>query len=120
MRTFIITLALFFAIISMIAINSIYVRNITNTIIYYASDEEFNKAPEVALEHLESFWNENKLFLEFSVSFRETDRMSEYIIDLRECIKSENAVEAKRIRTLIADCASDISRLERLSLENLL
>ena len=120
MRTFIITLALFFAIILMIVINSIYVRNITSTIIDYASDDKFNKAPEDALERLESFWKENKLFLEFSVSFRETDRMSEYIIDLKECINSGNANEAKRIRTLIADCASDISRLERLSIENLL
>ena len=120
MRTFIITLALFFAVISMIVINSIYVRDITSTITDYASDEEFNKAPEDALERLESFWNKNKLFLEFSVSYRETDRMSEYIIGLRECINNKNTDEAKRIRTLIADCAADISRLERLSIENLL
>ena len=120
MRSFIITLILFFTVISIIAINSLYIQETTDTLILYANDEEFKKAPTDALERLESFWDKNRLLIEFSVSCKEVDRMSELILDLGECIKASNTDEATRIRALIADCAKDISRLERISIENLL
>lgn len=120
MRSFLITLILFFVVISAITLNSHYISNLTDTIIEYTSDEEFKKAPEDALRRLESLWEKNKILVEFSIGYRECDRMSELILDLRECIETENSAEERRVRTLISDCASDISRLEKFSFENLL
>lgn len=120
MRSFIITLILLIALISAITANALYINDTTAKIIELTNDEGFKKAPEDALLRLESFWEEKKILIEFSIGYRETDRMSELILDLRECIETENAIEERRVRTLITDCASDIARLERLGLENLL
>lgn len=120
MRSFIITVILFCIVLSAIILNAQYISRTTATIIEYTNENEFKKAPEDALLRLESFWEQNKILLEFSIGYRETDRMSELILDLRECIETQNSAEARRVRTLISDCASDIARLERLCIENLL
>lgn len=120
MRSLIITLTLFTVMLSAIALNSQFIQSSTDRIIAYTSDDAFKKAPEDALWRLESFWEDNKIPLEFSVGHKECDRMSELILDLRECVESGNEKEARRVRALISDCAADISRLERLSIENLL
>ena len=120
MRSLIITLILFTAILTAIGFNSHFIRKSADTVIFYTSDEEFQKAPEDAFMRLESFWNENKIFLEFSVGYREIDRMSELILELGELIEENADADTRRLRTLIADSASDIARLERLSIENLL
>ena len=120
MRSLIITLILFISIISAIALNSHFVRKSADTIIFYTSVEEFQKAPEDATAHLESFWSKNKLLLEFSVGYRDIDKMSELILELREAIDSSRMLEAERLCALISNCASNIARLEHLSIENLL
>ena len=119
MRSFIITVMLLVSMISIIAANALYINNVTDKISSLVDDQSFKKAPEDALSRLESFWESNKILLEFSIGYKETDRMSELILDLRECIEQNNVTEEKRVRALISDCASDISRLEKLNLENL-
>ena len=120
MRSFIITMLLLLTMISAIIANAIYVNNTTAKIIELTSDEAFKKAPEAALLRLESFWESNQILMEFSIGYKATDRISELILDLRECIETTNSAEERRVRALIADSASDISKLEKFSLENLL
>ena len=120
MRSFIITLLLLISMISVIVANAVYINATAEKIIELTEDANFKKAPIDALLRLESFWDENKLFVEFSVGYKSTDRISELLIDLREYVITNNLTEARRVRKLIADCASDISKLEKLSLENLL
>lgn len=120
MRSFIITLILLIAMILSIIANAIYINNTTAKIIELANDKEFKNAPEDAFLRLESFWESNKIAMEFSVGIKSSDRISELILDLKEYIATGNPAEARRVRALIADCASDISRLEKLSVESLL
>ena len=120
MRSFIITMILLIAMILAIIANALYINDTTAKMIELTNDENFKKAPEDAFLRLESFWESNKIPMEFSVGFKSSDRISELILDLKEYIATGNTAEARRVRALIADCASDISRLERLSIENLL
>ena len=120
MRSLIITLILFTAIITAIGFNSHFIRKSADTMIFYTSEEEYKKAPKDALERLESFWDKNKLFLEFSVGYKEIDKMSELILELRNYTDAGKELEAMRVCSLISNSASNIARLERLSIENLL
>ena len=62
MRALIISIILFIAVLTAIALNSGFIKKSTDTIILYTSEEEYQKAPKEALERLESFWEENKIF----------------------------------------------------------
>ncbi len=119
MRSFIITSLLFTIMIFSITANAIYVSRTADKIKEYVEGEEFEKAPEASMTALESLWEDNRIILELSVGYKEMDLISELILDLKHYVNINNTEETKRIRTLIADAADDISRLERLSLESL-
>ena len=120
MRSFIITLVLLIVLISAIIANAFYINTTMTKIMELTEDENFKKAPEAALLQLESFWENNKTLIEFSTGYKSTDRISELMLDLREYVQTNNPAEERRVRMLIADCVSDISKLESLSIENLL
>ena len=120
MRSFIITSLLFAVMIVSITANAIYVSRTADRIKDHVESEEFEKAPETAMTALESLWEDNRILLELSVGYKEIDLISELILDLKHYVNEGNTEESKRIRILISDATDDISRLERLSIENLL
>ena len=120
MRTFIITLLIFIAMCGTISFNNKYVKDCAAYISECVSDENFCDDPNAAVSRLENFWEKNHHFVGLSVGFKELDRMSELIIDLKSYTELGNSTEVKRLRALIIDSADDISRLEQFDIENLL
>lgn len=120
MRSFIITALLFFLMCGGIFINNRYINQSAEHIREYVSDENFERNPETAIKELDDFWKKNHSVVGLSVGYKELDRLSDLIIDLKTYFELGNASEVTRIRVMINESADEISRLERFSLENLL
>ncbi len=120
MRSFIITLALFLSVCVAISFNYSYINSVAEFVVDCVSEENFETDPETAIDRLDSFWKDNSSIVGMSVGYRELDRMSDLIIDLRTYFELGNASEVIRIRALIEETADEISRLEKFSIENLL
>ena len=119
MRSLIITVILFFSICAIIIVNNLYIKNTAEYICECVSDDEFESDPEKAIKKLDEFWEKNHPIVGLSIGYKELDKMSDLIIDLKIYFELENAPETKRIRALIVEAANEISRLERFDLENL-
>lgn len=100
--------------------NNVYIRHCADHISACVSDDIFEKDPAEAIDELERFWKSNHEIVGLSVGYKELDRMSDLIIDLKTYFELGNVSEVKRIREMIVEGADEISRLERFSLENLL
>ena len=120
MRSFIITSLLFTAVLWVIFFNGNYINSSAEYIVECVEDSTFEADPIGCIESLENFWKENQAKVGLSVGYKELDRMSDLIIDLRTYFELGNSAEVKRVRVLIVETADEISRLERFSLENLL
>ena len=120
MRSFIITLFLFAATCALIVANNIYIKNTAEQIVESVSGEEFDEEPIQATESLNDFWEKHHPIVGLSVGYKELDRMSDLIIDLKIQLQLGNQSEVTRLRAMIVECADEISRLEHFHLENLL
>ena len=83
MRSLIITVILFAAMCTAIVFNNLYIKNAAKFIEACVSDEEFERDPEAAIEKLDDFWQKNHSIVGLSVGYKELDRLSDLIIDLR-------------------------------------
>lgn len=120
MRSFIITAFLFLIMLSIVYFNNSYIRSSADYICDCVSDAEFEASPDDAIKKLDEFWEKNHPIVGLSVGYKELDRMSDLILDLKIYHEAGNSTEVSRIRVLICECANEISRLEKFGLENLL
>lgn len=120
MRSFIITIFLFAATCSAIVTNNIYIKSTSEHIVKSLSGEDFERDPQTVAEELDEFWKKNHPIVGLSVGYKELDRMSDLIIDLKVQLELGNHAEVARLRAMIVECADEISRLERFEIENLL
>ena len=120
MRSLIITALLFLSMCAAISINTNYVKNTAEYITDIVSEEKFSSSPEKAIDELDAFWKKNHPIVGLSVGYKELDKMSDLILDLKTYYTEGNSGEVKRIRILIKEAADEISRLEKISIEALL
>lgn len=119
MRSLIITLILFLSMCGLIVMNNLYINQCADCIVSLV-EEEFERAPEKAIEKLDSFWQKNHAIVGLSVGYKELDKMSDLILDFKTYFELGIDSEVKRVRILIVETADEISRLEKISIENLL
>ena len=120
MRSFIISIFLFAATCALIAANNIYIKNTSAQIVERVSGAAFDADPTQVADDLDDFWEKNHPIVGLSVGYKELDRMSDLIIDLKIQLDLGNQNEVTRLRAMIVECADEISRLEHFHLENLL
>lgn len=120
MRAFIISICLFAATCSAIVINNIYIKNTADRIVDLVEGETFDSHPLDTARELEELWEKHHPIVGLSVGYKELDRMSDLIIDLKIQLQLGNQSEVIRLRAMIVECADEISRLEHFHLENLL
>ena len=120
MRSLIITLILLFAMFGAVTLNNVYIRKSSEFISECVSEDSFDSDPKGSIETLDKFWRQNHPIVGLSVGYKELDRMSDLIIDLKVQLELGNHAEVTRLRALIVETADEISRLERFALENLL
>lgn len=119
MRSLIITLILFLSMCGVIVMNNLYIHRSADYIVSLV-EEEFEKSPEEVIKELDRFWQKNHAIVGLSVGYKELDKMSDLILDLKIYFELGIDSEVKRVRILIVETADEISRLEKISIENLL
>ena len=120
MRSLIITLILLSAMCAAIVMNNLYIKSAAKFIEECVSDEKFDHDPQSAIDELDDFWKRNHPIVGLSVGYKELDRLSDLIIDLRVYTELEKSDDVEHVRAMIIESADEISRLERFRLENLL
>ena len=120
MRVLWLTCLLFTVMLLVISHNYFYINSVSEQIIYLVGDERFAVSPRESIRELEEYWNENLLFVGFSVAYRELDNLTELIVALKSYYDSVYDAEVARVRARICDAAQDMARLESFSLENLI
>ena len=120
MRSFIVTIFLFIIICLIIFFNNLYIKSTASHITELVESKEFDDNPNSTIKEIEILWEKKQRFVSMSVGYKELDRMSDLILDLKTYFELGNIDEVKRIRVLIVEAAAEISRLERFSIENIL
>jgi U3 small nucleolar RNA-associated protein 14 len=65
-------------------------------------------------------WERNMFFVSLSSPHREINKINEQIVLLEEALENDNAVKVKEIRALIKLYIEEISKHERLHIDNII
>lgn len=111
MKSLIISLLLFTAVISLMIFNIKYVNDTASTMKELASDvRDGNQSADALIE----YWNTRRTYLGFCVSFRELDKVSENLLCLKSAIGGKSDLMIEQSYLLLCDSLDDISRLEKI------
>lgn len=122
MKEFAASLILLVLVITCVTVNAIYVKNTSQQIKDLALDVFLSQGEaeeSKAIEALNSKWEASRQLLAVSISLREIDDVTEYIIRL-ECAKQDgDETELGRVYHLLCNSIDDAVRYERLSLHTI-
>ena len=120
MRSFIAAILLFSIIIIGIAINSAYVRTVTDKLSRIAKELQDDPSNIKLSDEISSLWKKNMTALSLSVKEDRLERMNDLVEELHADQDAGSAHEIKRLCILIRVLCEEISKHERLSLEGIL
>lgn len=122
MKGFIITSVLTLILILCLYFNWSYVNSVTNevmaileTISEFPSDDNEEK-----IKKLEEYWNSQKIPMRLSVNYREIDEITNLISSIKAANESEDSSQLSIHINLLHNAISSITRLEKVSIENLI
>ena len=121
MRSLIITIVAFFAMITMIAFNYNHINSISDELLSLTGSLDFTDADDCSekIALIEKIWKENEAIFSLSVNFKETDHLGEMILALKAANNTRSADEFERSRELLIDAIDGVARLERFSVINI-
>lgn len=119
MRAFICSVVLFIIIIGGVIGNAFYVSFVADRLEQYADRLKNNKSPTNTLEELWDFWNMHRKFTAISVETKELDAIEKIILTLELSAETGAEFEFENCRRLLKEAATELSRLERLSMESI-
>ena len=121
MKSFWGSVILFALLILSVTLNGIYVAHVAERIDQYAERLETEKEdPTALLEELQDLWKKHRKFLTFSIDTVTLDEIEKTILSLVVAHESGNSYEFEKYRAYLGEAAREISRFERLDLENIL
>ena len=120
MKAWIASLCLFVLLIGIIVINAIYVHRISAHLCDVVGGLSIEDAhTQEQLDALDAYWQKHHPLVGLSIGYRDLDHVSELLISLRAAYETKSASEFESYRQLALDAATELSRLERFSIENL-
>lgn len=120
MKAFWASVILFGVMLFFIGWNAIYIQDSAERIRAFAEEMKHLENRQIALLELDAFWEKHQNLIGLSVSFRETDHLSEMIDCLVWAQNVENEEEFQKYLILLLDAADEIERADRFSIGNLL
>ena len=122
MKSFAVSLVLFFVMISAVIVNFFYINNTANE--FY---RRMDALPDVgddgcteATAELRDFWEERVNYVGLSVSYTITDRLSEQTAALSAAASAKDLYGYRTALALLRDAVGDMRRLEQISIGNIL
>ena len=119
MRAFICSVVLFIIIIGGVVGNAVYISFVAGRLERYADLLENSNSPDSTLDELWDFWNTHRKFTAISVETKELDAIEKIILTLELSSESGAKFEFENYRRLLKKAATELSRLERLSVESI-
>ncbi len=120
MKAWIAALVLFLALLALIACNARYVHRVSEHIVSAADTLSFqDENTATILDELEQYWQRHRPYMALSISYRDLDHLGEALLSLRSAYDTQNASDFELYRRMVSDCAAEIARLEKFSVENL-
>lgn len=119
MKVFIISALIFALLLSAIGLNAYAVKRVCKNILIQIELIEAEEFSKPAIDALEEYWGNNKIFLGFSASRTEIDHISKTIVSLQAVCDSDTLTDAKLYLSLLKNSVSDLAEREDISLENL-
>ena len=118
MKAFWFSVILFAMIILAVALNGIYIIRVSEHLREY-SDRLEKENPAALLDELQDYWEYNRRFLSFSMDAITIDEVEKIILSLQVSHQSNDRYEFEKYRVYLNEMAEEISRLERLDIENI-
>lgn len=120
MKAWIVSLCLLALLFGLIALNTSYVHRVADHICREAEALTIGDVPsDERLSSLEKYWEKHRPLVALSIAHRELDRLSEALIALRAAYDAGADADFTIQRQLVINAASELSRLEEISVENL-
>ena len=116
MKSFIVSITILLCLIGLTVANSLYINNVTNSLLEMASGIEANTD---SVASFSTFWEKHKPFIKISSSFEETNRIDEAIVILKEKAKNAGIYGFYEERGLLIEYITKIQKDERISLDNI-
>ena len=120
MRSFWGSVILFATLILFVILNGIYILDLSERIDEYAARLEKEEDPTALLDELQDLWKQNRKFLSFSIDTATLDEIEKTILSLAVAHQSGDWYEFEKYRAYLSEAAREISRFERLDIENIL
>ena len=117
MKTFFVALLFFAALLCVIACNMGYIHRSSDRLSQMIELAARESDPAPALEELESFWQRERYWIGFSVSFTELCSMDEHLCQMHIALDEGDLTQFKLACGLAARVAERMGRLERFSWE---
>lgn len=120
MKAWIASLILLSVLITLIACNARYVHHVSAHICDTAESLSFEDGQTSAkLDALDQYWKQHRPYMALSISYRDLDHLCEVLLSLRSAYDTQNSSDFELYRRMVSDCAVEIARLEKFSVENL-
>ncbi|MBQ9113081.1 MAG: hypothetical protein IJY08_05820 [Clostridia bacterium] len=115
MKEFAASIVLFICVIALVITNAIYIKNTATDIKSLALAVYESNGEDKAISDLKDSWESSKKIFALSISLREVDIITEYIIRL-ECAKIDgDDEELTRVYHLLCNAIDDATRYEKIS-----
>ena len=119
MKEFAASVILFVVIVVGVIFNTLYIKDCSEelkslALAVYRADGETNESK--AIDELDIAWKKHKKLLAMSISLREIDTITEYVIRLECAKRDKDQLELGRVYHLLCNSIDDAVRYDRPSL----
>lgn len=118
MKSFLLTLAILMLLLCLIIWNTAYMNKICRALLDEGQNIPDCKSGKEALNTLATAWEQELVFIELSVSRRETEKISEYLAEWQSAAETGDEHGFERCRALFCTAVSELLERENGALKN--
>ena len=121
MKSFIITLIIFSALLGTIATNFFYINKVGDELKEKAETLDISNIEEckAQLDELYLYWKDNETMISFSVSYTELNCVDDNITKMMTYLEHNDIVNFECYRASLLNAIEEMRRLEKLLLKNI-
>lgn len=122
MKTFYVSIILFFSMVVIIVVNAIYINNVTNSLqaLTLQLSDTSDQHCDIKLKNLSNHWEKNKKIISLSANAIDINKISDYISQLKASAKSEETVDFEIAKQMLINSIERIRHLEKITLSNMI
>lgn len=122
MKSFYIALAILVLLVFAITLNYLYINNVSNRLLEMASTIAHATGDEIGryIDEMHSYWSAEKKKISMSVGYVTLNKIDDTISSMQVAYLNDKKYEFEHYLAIIENSASELARLERFSVFNIL